>query len=175
MRREPFEPLDTDAALGVLAQTKPRSQRVGLYIHVPFCTKRCFYCSFNTAPLEEASEMRRYVRALRTEIEVLATAPWASALSLETVFFGGGTPSLLTAEDMMGILDTLRVHFSVERDAEITVECNPESVSRGKLSAYREAGVNRISLGVQSLDDSILPVLGRLHDAGGARRAFEEV
>jgi oxygen-independent coproporphyrinogen-3 oxidase len=76
---------------------------------------------------------------------------------------------------MTGILDTLRVHFSVERDAEITVECNPESVSRGKLSAYREAGVNRISLGVQSLDDSILPVLGRLHDAGGARRAFEEV
>ncbi|HEU5197776.1 MAG TPA: radical SAM family heme chaperone HemW [Methylomirabilota bacterium] len=159
----------------MLAQTKPRSQRVGLYIHVPFCTKRCFYCSFNTAPLEEASEMRRYVRALRTELQILATAAWGSALSVETVFFGGGTPSLLAADDMAAILDSVRSHFTLEGDAEVTVECNPESVSREKLAAYRTAGVNRISLGVQSLDDSILPVLGRLHDAGGARRAFEEV
>src|SRR4051794_26641437 len=82
-------PAPGDATLGVLAETSPRSQRVGLYIHVPFCTKRCFYCSFNTAPLEHDSEMRRYVRALRTEIRVLAAAAWASTLSLETVFFGG--------------------------------------------------------------------------------------
>src|SRR5258705_4216182 len=168
-------PAPADAPLGVLAQTAPRSQRVGLYIHVPFCTKRCHYCSFNTAPLEDASEMRRYVRALRTEIQMLATAPWASALSLETVFFGGGTPSLLAADDMATILEEVRVRFALEWGAEITVECNPESVSREKLAAYRQAGVNRVSLGVQSLDDSILPVLGRLHDAGGARRAFEEV
>jgi oxygen-independent coproporphyrinogen-3 oxidase len=159
----------------VLAQTTPRSQRLGLYIHVPFCTKRCFYCSFNTAPLEQDSDMRRYVRALRTEIQLLATAPWASALSFETVFFGGGTPSLLAADDMAAVLDTVRTSFTLDRDAEITVECNPESVSREKLAAYRGAGVNRISLGVQSLDDSILPVLGRLHDAGGARRGFETV
>lgn len=119
--------------------------------------------------------MRRYVRALRTEIKVLAAAAWASTLSLETVFFGGGTPSLLAPEDMAGILDDVRSGFILERGAEVTVECNPESVSRDKLSAYRAAGVNRISLGVQSLDDSILPVLGRLHDAGGARRAFGDV
>jgi len=159
----------------VLAETSPRSQRLGLYIHVPFCTKRCHYCSFNTAPLEDASEMRRYTRALKTEIELLATNAWASGISLETVFFGGGTPSLLAAEDMAGILDNVRAHFTLERDAEVTVECNPESVTKEKLSAYRGAGVNRISLGVQSLDDSILPVLGRLHDAGGARRGFEAV
>jgi oxygen-independent coproporphyrinogen-3 oxidase len=168
-------PATADAALGVLAQTSPTSQALGLYIHVPFCTKRCHYCSFNTAPLERDGEMARYVRALRTEIQLLAAASWGSALSLETVFFGGGTPSLLSAEDMAAILDDVRAHFAVESGAEITVECNPESVSREKLAAYREAGVNRISLGVQSLDDSILPVLGRLHDAGGARRAFETV
>ena len=106
---------------------------------------------------------------------MLGAAPWASALSLETVFFGGGTPSLLTADDMAVILDAVRAQFAVERGAEVTVECNPESVSREKMVAYRAAGVNRVSLGVQSLDDSILPVLGRLHDARGARRAYEEV
>jgi len=81
---------------------------------------------------------------------------------------------LLAAEDMAAILDAVRQRFTLEPGAEITVECNPESVSREKLAAYRAAGVNRVSLGVQSLDDSILPVLGRLHDAGGARRAFGE-
>src|SRR6267142_155161 len=147
---DPVRPAPRDATLGVLAETSPRSQRLGLYIHVPFCTKRCFYCSFNTAPLDDASEMRRYVRALRSEIQLLATAPWASTLSLETVFFGGGTPSLLAADDMAAILGDISAHFSIERGAEVTVECNPESVSREKLSAYREAVVNRISLGVQS-------------------------
>src|SRR5438067_10677137 len=168
-------PAPADAALGVLAQASPRSRSLGLYVHVPFCTKRCYYCSFNTAPLEDASEMRRYVRALRAELHLLATAPWVSTVSLETVFFGGGTPSLLGSDDMAAILDTIRSCFTLEPGAEVTVECNPESVSGEKLAAYRAAGVNRISLGVQSLDDSLLPVLGRLHDAGGARRAFETV
>ena len=148
---------------------------MGLYVHVPFCTKRCFYCSFNTAPLEHDGEMRRYVGALRRELGLLATTSWASSVSLETVFFGGGTPSLLSPDDMAGILDEIRARLALSPAAEITVECNPESVSRDKLTAYRQAGVNRISLGVQSLDDSILPVLGRLHDARGARRAFEAV
>ena len=193
VRRDSFDPLGTviregngsvdparhpapaDARLGVLAETAPRSRHLGLYIHVPFCTKRCFYCSFNTAPLERDSEMRRYVAALRTELGLLATARWAAAVSFETVFFGGGTPSLLAADDMAGVLGIVRSCFVVTADAEVTVECNPESVTRDKLAAYRAAGVNRISLGVQSLDDSLLPVLGRLHDSGGARRAFEVV
>jgi oxygen-independent coproporphyrinogen III oxidase len=106
---------------------------------------------------------------------MLATAPWASGLSLATVFFGGGTPSLLSADDMAFILGDVRASFAVEHDAEITVECNPESVTREKLESYRTAGVTRVSLGVQSLDDSLLPVLGRLHDARGARRGFEAV
>src|SRR6185503_737246 len=123
---DPARPAPRDANLGVLAETSPRSQSLGLYIHVPFCTKRCHYCSFNTAPLEQDSEMRRYVRALRTEIEILATAPWSAGLSLETVFFGGGTPSLLSADDMAAILSDLRARFIIQRGAEVTVECNPE-------------------------------------------------
>jgi oxygen-independent coproporphyrinogen III oxidase len=170
---DPARPAAPDATLGVLSETSPHKRSLGLYVHVPFCTKRCPYCSFNTAPLEDAAEMRRYVAAARREIDVLRTAEWARGLGIRTVFFGGGTPSLLAPDDMAAILETVRGRFVVEPDAEVTVECNPESVSRDKLAAYRAAGVNRISLGVQSLDDGLLPQLGRLHDAGGARRAFE--
>jgi oxygen-independent coproporphyrinogen III oxidase len=161
------------APLGVLADTRPRSQSLGLYVHVPFCTKRCYYCSFNTAPLQAPDEMRRYLHALRREIGLLAEAPWAPGVAIETVFLGGGTPSLIEAEDMATLLESVRTHFATRPDIEVTVECNPESVSRDKLATYRAAGVTRISLGVQSLDDAVLPRLGRLHDARGARRAFE--
>src|SRR5262249_7210470 len=146
---------------------------LGLYVHVPFCSKRCHYCSFNTAPLERAEEMRRYLGAVQRELMLLATASWASDIVIGTIFLGGGTPSLLAAEDLAALLDGVRARLAVAPDTEVTVECNPESVSREKLAAYRAAGVNRISLGVQSLDDAILPRLGRLHDARGARAAFE--
>ena len=161
------------APLGVLGPTVPHSPSLGLYVHVPFCTKRCYYCSFNTAPLERPAEMRRYVGAVRREISLLAGAAWAAGVGIETIFLGGGTPSLLAADDLAALLDDVRAAFALAPGAEITVECNPESVDRVKLAAYRAAGVNRISLGVQSLDDGILPRLGRLHDAHGARAAFE--
>ena len=177
MAAGPLHPLAgppaADAPLGVLAQTAPRGRSLGLYVHVPFCTRRCHYCSFNTAPLERPDEMRRYVAAVRHELTLLAGAAWVERVVLGTIFLGGGTPSLLDPDDMAAILGTVRRHFAVAADAEVTVECNPESVSRAKLASYRTAGVNRISLGVQSLDDAILPRLGRLHDAGGARAAFE--
>jgi oxygen-independent coproporphyrinogen-3 oxidase len=160
------------APLGVLADTAPRSQSLGLYVHVPFCVKRCYYCSFNTAPLGAAAEMQRYLGALRREIALLAEASWAAGVEIETIFLGGGTPSLIDPEDMAGLLESIRARWSVSSDVEVTVECNPESVSRDKLAAYRAAGVTRISLGVQSLDDAVLPKLGRLHDARGARGAF---
>jgi oxygen-independent coproporphyrinogen-3 oxidase len=117
--------------------------------------------------------MRRYVEAVHREVRLLGGAPWAAGVGIGTIFLGGGTPSLLEPDDLAGILQAVRERVAVDANAEITVECNPESVSRGKLAAYRAAGVNRISLGVQSLDDAILPALGRLHDAHGARAAFE--
>ena len=117
--------------------------------------------------------MGRYLEALRREIALLGALPWASRIRLATIFFGGGTPSLLEADELAAVLDGIRAGFDVVADAEITVECNPESVTRAKLEGYRAAGVNRLSLGVQSLDDAILPQLGRLHDARGARAAFD--
>ncbi|HEV8531461.1 MAG TPA: radical SAM family heme chaperone HemW [Methylomirabilota bacterium] len=155
-----------------LAAWVPRARVLGAYLHIPFCTQRCGYCSFNTAP-DAPGAVARFVPALLGEIDLAAKAPWAAAMRLKSVFLGGGTPSLLPPEAMAAILDRLRAHFPIEPSAEITVECNPESVSVERLTGYRNAGVTRISLGVQSLDDRILPSLDRLHTGRQAREAFD--
>lgn len=157
--------------LGVLAETAPHASSLGLYVHVPFCAKRCHFCSFTTAPFSRL-DMERYLGALHREIELVASAPWAGAVTLATVFLGGGTPSLLEPAELHAMLAELRRRFAVSAGAEITVECTPESVSRSRLERYREAGVTRISLGVESLDDAILARLGRQHRAHDARIAF---
>ena len=142
-----------------------------MYVHAPFCTKKCYFCSFNTAPHDDGA-MATYLLALAREIDLLAVAPWARDIAVETIFLGGGTPSLLSGDELAGVLDRIRARFAVDARAEITVESNPESLDAPKLARYRDAGVTRISLGVQTLDDAILPVLGRLHDAAAAQRAF---
>jgi oxygen-independent coproporphyrinogen III oxidase len=166
--RETRAPSSSD----ILTHARPHSRSVGLYLHVPFCAKRCYYCSFNTAPMDDAA-MRRYLRAVRCELSLLGDLPWAHEITLSSIFLGGGTPSLLEPDALAHILDDVRARFTVEPGAEVTVECNPESVGRPKFEGYRAAGVNRISLGVQTLDDTILPRLGRLHSAGQARVAFD--
>ena len=123
----------------------PRAVELGAYLHIPFCTQRCGYCSFNTAP-DAPGAVARFVPALLGEIGLAATAPWAATVHLKSVFLGGGTPSLLPPEAMAAILDHLRALFPLEPSAEITVECNPESVSVERLAGYRHAGVTRISL-----------------------------
>ncbi|HEY4911260.1 MAG TPA: radical SAM family heme chaperone HemW [Methylomirabilota bacterium] len=150
----------------------PRAGSLGAYLHIPFCTKRCGYCSFNTAP-DSPGAVERFLPALLGEMDLVGRAPWAAAVDLRSVFLGGGTPSLLPAEAMTQILERLRTRFGIVAGAEVTVECNPESVSRERLEGYRRAGVTRISLGVQSLDDRILPTLDRLHTAAQARAAFD--
>jgi oxygen-independent coproporphyrinogen-3 oxidase len=120
-----------------------------------------------------ADAMARFRAALAREIDLLAALPWAGHVTVATVFLGGGTPSLLAGDEMHALLDHVRDRLRVDAGAEVSVECNPESVDRAKLGAYRAAGVTRISLGVQSLDDAILPRLGRLHVATGARVAFD--
>lgn len=117
--------------------------------------------------------MDRFRAALGSEIDLVARADWASGVTVGTIFFGGGTPSLLEADELAEILDRLRARFAPATDVEVTVECNPESVSREKLEGYGLAGVNRLSLGVQTLDDALLQRLGRLHSAREARLAFD--
>jgi oxygen-independent coproporphyrinogen-3 oxidase len=173
MRESQARTLPFTSPSGVLADVAPTNLSVGIYVHVPFCTRRCEYCSFNTAPISGRAVVSRFLAALVSEIGLLEAIPWARDLRVETIFLGGGTPSLLETTEMATVLDALRRAFAVDHAAEVTVECNPESVTRDKLAGYRDAGVNRVSLGVQSLDDAILPAIGRLHTAAEARHAFD--
>jgi oxygen-independent coproporphyrinogen-3 oxidase len=138
---------------------------------MPFCAARCHFCSFNTAPFD-GTALARYLDAAHREIVLLGTLPWAARITLVSVFFGGGTPSLLSPDAVAALLDALRSRLHVADDAEVTLECNPESVSAETFAGYRAAGVTRFSLGVQTLDDAILARLGRLHSASDARAAF---
>ena len=144
---------------------------LGLYVHVPFCSAICHYCNFNRILLDEALRAR-YVHALAAEIR---GAPgrfgWRPGEArADTIFFGGGTPSLLASPEVERILAACREAFDVTPDAEITLEANPESATRPLLDAVRAAGVNRLSVGVQSFRQEELQRLGRIHDAGQARR-----
>jgi oxygen-independent coproporphyrinogen-3 oxidase len=135
---------------------------LGLYIHIPFCSAICNYCNFNRG-LFEVDLKNRYVAALREEIRRKGDAD-----SADTIFFGGGTPSLLEPAEVAAIIETCRAAFSVSADAEVTLEANPETVTADKLAGFRAAGVNRLSFGVQSFRDEELQRLSRLHSAARA-------
>lgn len=139
---------------------------LGIYIHIPFCAAICNYCNFNRGLLDEAVK-RRYVDALVRDIHRQAEP----AEPADTIYVGGGTPSLLTPDEVARIVGACRDSFAITHDAEVTMEANPESVSAASLGGYRAAGVNRLSFGTQSFRDEELARLGRLHSADTARRA----
>ena len=139
---------------------------LGLYLHIPFCEAICNYCNFNRGLLDSGLK-RRYLDALSLEI-----ASCEDAGRVDSVFFGGGTPSVLDPSEVCGLITQCRSSFDVEPAAEITLEMNPETASRERLDGYRAAGVTRISLGVQSFRDEELRRLGRLHTADRAIEAF---
>ncbi len=138
----------------------------GIYLHIPFCAAICSYCNFNRG-LHDAGLRRRYVDALITDIR-LAAAP---VIEADTIFFGGGTPSLLHPQEVARIIQACHDSFDLAADAEITLEANPESTSGETLEGFRGAGVNRLSFGVQSFRDEELQRLGRLHSSQTARQA----
>ena len=142
------------------------SPAAGIYIHIPFCQAICNYCNFNRG-LHDESVRQRYVRALIKDIRSFADP----TIDADTIFFGGGTPSLLEPSELTAIIQSCRDSFSVAADSEITIEANPESSSLSKLEKFREAGANRLSFGVQSFRDEELRRLGRLHSSQTAREA----
>ncbi len=135
---------------------------LGLYVHIPFCQAICSYCNFNRGLLDDDLK-GRYVTALETEIR---RAPGGKA---DTIFFGGGTPSLLAAEEVARLIRACRETFDLAADSEITLETNPETATAERLAAFRDAGINRLSFGVQSFDDRELQRLGRIHSSASAR------
>jgi oxygen-independent coproporphyrinogen-3 oxidase len=141
----------------------------GVYLHWPFCLSKCPYCDFNSHVRHAAIDEARYVRAF--EAEIAATAARIPGRTVSTMFFGGGTPSLMQPSTVAAILDAVAKHWSIAPDVEITLEANPTSVEAERFRGYRAAGVNRVSLGVQSLDDRVLKELGRMHSADEALAA----
>lgn len=137
----------------------------GIYVHWPFCESKCPYCDFNSHAAEQVDQ-RRWLDALRREVRTAAEALEASGEAPDTVtsiFFGGGTPSLMDPETVSGILEAIATRFPVSTEAEVTLEANPSSAEVGRFRGYATAGVNRVSIGVQSLHDDQLVALGRLH------------
>lgn len=141
-----------------------------LYIHIPFCMRKCNYCDFLSAPADEKSQSA-YVEALKKEIKFYGKELKAGELS--TIYIGGGTPSWLQEHYMASIMETVHKYFSLQRDGEITIECNPGTLTRAKLKSYRDYGINRLSIGLQSADEEELKHLGRIHTFDQFLRNFE--
>jgi oxygen-independent coproporphyrinogen-3 oxidase len=146
----------------------------GIYVHWPFCRAKCPYCDFNSH-VREAIDQGRWRDALLQELAHYAeqTQGKAGGRTVTSIFFGGGTPSLMEPETTEAVIDAVRRHWTTAPDLEITLEANPTSVEIGRFRGFRDAGVNRVSIGVQALDDGVLKFLGRQHNAGEAIRALE--
>jgi len=157
------------APLATLPASGEGSVAFGIYVHWPFCLAKCPYCDFNSHVRREPPDQARHVAAFRREIGHRAAL--APGRTVTSVFFGGGTPSLMDPSAVAGILDAIAEAWPVATDAEITLEANPTSVEAGRFRGYRTAGVNRLSIGVQALDDADLKALGRMHSVEEALAA----
>jgi putative oxygen-independent coproporphyrinogen III oxidase len=145
---------------------------LSLYIHLPWCVKKCPYCDFNSHGLKGALPERAYVDALLKDLD--QDLPRVQGRTIQTVFFGGGTPSLFGAESIGRLLEGVQQRIAFAPEAEITLEANPGTVERGRFAAYKAAGITRLSIGVQSFDPRKLEVLGRIHSSEEAVRAADE-
>lgn len=144
---------------------------LSLYIHIPWCVRKCPYCDFNSHENKANIQENAYIDALIADLEQATPQIWGR--KIRSVFFGGGTPSLFSAEAIDKILSHIRMLTPLEYDAEITLEANPGTVDAGHFAGYKQAGVNRVSLGIQSFDDRYLNAIGRIHDKGQALAAAE--
>jgi putative oxygen-independent coproporphyrinogen III oxidase len=159
------------AAVGLRAATPDPS--LALYVHMPWCVRKCPYCDFNSHQLKSATPDGSYIDALIRDFDL--ELPRLAGRRIDTVFFGGGTPSLFQPEDFSRLLEALRQRMAFADDAEITLEANPGTIERGRFAGYRDAGINRVSLGAQSFAPRALELLGRIHSADDTHRAVAEL
>lgn len=150
----------------------PASIPISLYVHFPWCVRKCPYCDFNSHAVDSGVDEQRYVAALLKDLDF--DLPLIDGRRLQSIFIGGGTPSLLSGPIVKTLLNGIRSRVELDEAAEITMEANPGAVDAGHFSAYRDAGVNRLSIGVQSFDDSKLAALGRIHTAADADVAVDK-
>ena len=165
--------------------------KLGIYIHIPFCHSKCQYCGFLSEPIDDLSMISAYVPLVCKELELYGQERFAKIpykknktdapstdkkvgdRTVDTVFFGGGTPSLLTGDQIAAVMDQIRESFTLEEGAEVTMEANPESLTEENLKGYKAAGVNRLSIGLQAAQEPILKKLGRIHDLATFKKAYE--
>lgn len=143
-----------------MIENKKQTGQVGIYLHIPFCVKKCNYCDFLSAPADWNTQ-KRYVEALKKEISFYQDR--LENYTISSIFFGGGTPSVLEERWIKELLEIIFEMYSVEEDAEITIEANPETLTKEKLESYKKAGINRLSIGLQSTENEQLKRLGRIH------------
>ena len=146
---------------------------LALYVHFPWCVRKCPYCDFNSHTLRGELPQERYIEALERDID--AQAGHVRGRRLISVFLGGGTPSLFDPEAIARVLAAARLNFAVEEALEVTLEANPGTIERGRFAEYAAAGVNRVSLGAQSFDAAALQALGRIHSPADTVRAAQEL
>ena len=165
----PISPLQANnhAASSGLKNSPPLS----LYIHIPWCVRKCPYCDFNSHESKQEIPEKRYVQALISDLE--QSVPRVYGRKIKTIFFGGGTPSLFSTDSINEILSAVRALTTLEYEAEITLEANPGTVDTAHFDGYKQAGVNRVSLGIQSFNADYLKALGRIHDDKQAIQAAE--
>jgi len=138
-----------------------RQNELGIYIHIPFCAKKCLYCDFIS--YENKQEIiEQYIQALQSEIKTIG-AGLVSAPNIDTIYIGGGTPSFIDSKHIVSIINTIKANYSISPNAEITIEVNPGTVTKEKLEDYKIIGINRISIGLQSTNDNLLKQIGRIH------------
>jgi putative oxygen-independent coproporphyrinogen III oxidase len=145
---------------------------LSLYVHLPWCVRKCPYCDFNSHTAGEAAPKERYIKALLTDLG--RESAHAEDRELDSIFLGGGTPSFFTPAEIEQVLDGVRARFSLSEDVEVTMEANPGTVECGSPAGYRDAGINRLSIGAQSFDDAMLKALGRIHSSADISRAVSE-
>ena len=146
---------------------------LGLYVHIPFCKSKCLYCDFCSFPHPKEETVERYVKALEKDLRLWAER--ARGMTVDTVYFGGGTPTLLSEETLCHLLSVLAEQYDLDPNAEITLECNPRTGSRSFFSSLRRGGFNRVSVGLQSTQDEELRALGRQHSFADFCRTYEEL
>ena len=176
-----YPPFSVWSAEAVERDTKPALQAapnpatpLGLYLHIPFCRKRCHFCYFRVYTDKNAQEIAQYLDVLAREWEMYAAQPAIAGRPLNFVYFGGGTPSFLSTSQLQGLVDRLTAITPWSQAEEITFECEPGTLTQHKLAAIRKMGVTRLSLGVENFDDRILEINGRAHRSGEIDRAYSE-
>ncbi len=167
-----WNPEHTDQAEAALQRSPERATPLGLYMHIPFCRKRCKFCYFRVYTDKNASDVEVYLDALAREIAIYSELPVMRERPFRFAYFGGGTPSFISDKQLRSLIDRLRKYISWDDAEEVTFECEPGTLSEHKVAAIREIGVTRVSLGVEHFDDGILEANGRAHLSKEVHRAY---